>query len=185
MYRFLFDSLGSGVIFGHNINIRHPKKIQIGAGTAIDDYCLLDAKDASQKGISIGSDVAIARETTIQCKGADISIGNNSTIGSQCRISSPGGVKIGKYVMIAGKSYIGGGRYRIDDLNKPIKEQQLYSKGVLQIQDDVWIGAGSIVQDGVTIGKGSVIGAGSIIQEDIPEYTIVVPHQRLVMLSRE
>ncbi|MBK8021777.1 MAG: hypothetical protein IPK19_10215 [Chloroflexi bacterium] len=41
--------------------------------------------------------------------------------------------------------------------------------------DDVWIGAGAIIMDGVTIGSGSVIGAGTLVQEDIPEYTVVVP----------
>lgn len=46
------------------------------------------------------------------------------------------------------------------------------SKGPIIVEDDVWIGFGSIILSGVTIGKGSIIGAGSVVSRDIPPYSI-------------
>ena len=65
-----------------------------------------------------------------------------------------------------------------------MRDQGLYSKGPVIIEDDVWLGAGVIVQDGVRIGKGCVVGAGAVVREDLPAFTVAVPHQRLVMLPR-
>lgn len=48
------------------------------------------------------------------------------------------------------------------------------TKGPIIVEDDVWIGYGSIILSGVHIGKGAVIGAGSIVSKDIPPYAIYV-----------
>lgn len=185
LYPGLFRQCGKGVIFGHSVSVRFANKISLGRGVAIDDYCLLDARDADEEGIQLGENVMIARNTTLQCKGSWIRVGNNSAIGSYCRFSSSGGIEIGNDVMIAGYSYIGGGRYFTDDLDTPIKDQGVYTKGSVVIGDGVWIAAGAIIQDGVRIGRGSVISAGAVVQDDVPENTIVVAHQRLVMMPRE
>ncbi len=47
------------------------------------------------------------------------------------------------------------------------------SWGGVIIEDDCWIGAGAIILNGITIGKGSVVGAGSVVTKDVPPYTIV------------
>ncbi len=184
-YPALFQHYGKGVVLGKEVAFRHPGRISIGDRTAIDDGCLIDAKDAGPEGIHIGRDVLIARDTIVQGKGSYIKIGDKSSIGSQCRLSSPGGMEIGESVMIAAHSLIGGGRYRTEDVGTAIKDQELYTRGPVVIEDDVWLGAGVIVQDGVRIGKGSVVGSGGVVKEDIPPYTIAVPHQRLVMIPRE
>lgn len=54
--------------------------------------------------------------------------------------------------------------------NKP--EISRVSKGNIIVEDDVWIGYGCIILSGVTIGKGSVVGAGSVVSKDIPPYSI-------------
>ena len=46
------------------------------------------------------------------------------------------------------------------------------TKGPIIVEDDVWIGFGSIILSGVRIGKGSVIGAGSVVSKDVPPYSI-------------
>lgn len=183
-YPKLCRRVGRGALWGRNVTLRHPGKITIGERVAIDDNCLLDAKGAGEEGLVIGDDTLIARDTLIQGKTSWVKIGNRCIIGSQCQLSSAGGIQLGNAVMLAGQCYIGGGRYFTDDKNVPIMDQGLYSKGPVVIEDDAWIGAGVVVQDGVRIGRGSVIGAGAVIREDIPEYTIVAPHQRLIMLPR-
>ena len=55
-----------------------------------------------------------------------------------------------------------------------IRDSIVTSKHTIIIEDDVWIGAGSIILSGVTVGKGAVIGAGSVVTKDVEPYTIVV-----------
>jgi len=184
LYPRLLNRSGRGALWGRNISLRHPGQISVGDRVAIDDGCLLDAKGAGPEGIRIGNDVLIARDTIIQAKVGPIAIGDRCTIGSQCQLSSVSGIRLGSAVMMAGQCYIGGGRYHTDDPTKPIRDQGLYSKGPVVIEDDVWLGAGVIVQDGVRIGKGSVIGAGAVIREDVPAMTIAAPYQKLVFLPR-
>lgn len=62
-------------------------------------------------------------------------------------------------------------------LSYPIKdkifdEKETISKGKIVVEDDVWIGYGSIILSGVTIGKGAVIGAGSIVAKNVPPFAI-------------
>ena len=184
LYRGLLRSAGPGVVWGRDIALRHPGRITIGSGVAFDDRCLLDARGGGEEGIVIGDDVLIARDTIIQAKASPIAIGNRCVIGSQCQLSSGGGIRLGHAVMVGGQSYIGGGRYRTDRRDIPMLDQQLYSIGPVVIEDDVWIGAGVVILDGVRIGTGSVIGAGAVIREDVPPFTVVTPYQKLVVLPR-
>lgn len=183
-YPRLFKRVGRSVAWGRDLALRHPGNITVGDRVGIDDRCLLDAKDAGAAGLRIGDDVLIARDTIIQSKGGWIRIGDQCVIGSQCQLSSVSGIELGHAVMVGGQCYLGGGRHHTDDPTVPMRDQGLYSKGPVVIEDDVWLGAGVIVQDGVRIGKGSVVGAGAVIREDVPPMTVVVPHQKLVLLPR-
>lgn len=51
--------------------------------------------------------------------------------------------------------------------------QPSYSKGGIEIGDDVWLGAGVIVLDGVKIKKGCVVGAGAVIKDSFDEYSVL------------
>ncbi len=53
------------------------------------------------------------------------------------------------------------------------KKPEAFGKGGIVVCDDVWIGFGSTVLDGVTIGQGAVVGAGSVVTKDVPPYAIV------------
>lgn len=183
-YPVLLKRSGTGVLWGRNVALRHPGRISIGERVAIDDECLLDARGAGAEGIQIGSDVVIARRTILQAKASGITLGDRCIIGSQCQLSSAGGIQLGRHVMLAGQCYLGGGRYHTEDLNVPMRDQGLYAKGPVVIEDDVWLGAGVIVQDGVHIGRGAIIGAGALVREDVPAYTMAVPQQRLMFLPR-
>ncbi len=184
-YPVLFKYVGVGVHWGQNVTVRHPGKIEIGDRTAIDDECMLCARGALEGGFKIGKDVLIARASVIQVKSGFVEIGDNCSIGPQSYLGASGGIKLGKYVMVSGQCYLGGGRYRTDRADIPMAKQDIYSQGPVEIGDDCWIGMGVSILDGVKIGRGSVIGAGAVIRENIPEFTIVTPHQRMIMLKRE
>ncbi len=182
----LLRHAGQGVQLGRGVVLRHPGKISIGDRSAIDDACMLDARGIQNTGFNIGSDCLIARGTVIASKTDHgfVEIGDHCTIGKDCIFSSTGGIRIGNWVGIADTCYLGGGRYRVDRKDIPMMKQELYTEGPVVIGDDCWIGTGVCILDGVTIGRGSIIGAGAVVREDVPEFTVVTPHQRLVMLPR-
>ncbi len=179
---FLVRTCGSGCLWGQGVFLRWPGKINVGDRVAIDDHCLLDAR--ANEGIRIGDDVLIARDTILSTKTGSITLGDRCTIGSQCQLSSASGIHIGSDVGIGGQCYIGGGLYHTEDTDIPMMQQGTYSRGPVVVHDDVWIGAGVRILDGVTVGKGAFIGAGAVISEDVPEYTKLIPYQKLMPLPR-
>jgi acetyltransferase-like isoleucine patch superfamily enzyme len=176
LYRRLLGSCGAGVQFGRNLALRHPGKMRIGSGTAVDDDCLLDARGTTDGGFVIGERVLIARACLIQSKydAGTIEIGDECSIGGQSTLSASGGIRLGRYVLVAGQCYIGGGRYEMERLDVPMMKQGMYTRGPVVIGDDVWIGAGARVLDGVTVGEGAVIGAASVVTKDVPAYAIAL-----------
>ena len=102
-------------------------------------------------------------------------IGNNNYIGEFGNIRAAGGkVVIGNNNLIAQHVTMIATNHKFSK-NTPIKEQGWSSDGknYVVIEDDVWIGANCVILPGVTIHKGAVIGAGSVVTKDVPEYTIV------------
>ncbi len=53
-------------------------------------------------------------------------------------------------------------------------DQGIYSRGPISIGEGTWIGASATILDGVSIGRGCVIGAGSLVTANIPDYSIAV-----------
>lgn len=101
----------------------------------------------------------------------NISIGDNCALNAYIHIWGSGGVEIGNNVMIAAHVIITSVTH---DYNSPsIRHSKLIHKKVI-IKDNVWIGTGSIILPGITIGEGAVIGAGSVVTHDVPSKSIVV-----------
>jgi acetyltransferase-like isoleucine patch superfamily enzyme len=186
LYKSLIGECGPGVQFGRNVTLRHPTKMRIGQGTAVDDDCLLDARGTTAGRFVIGARVLIARACLIQSKSdaGTVEIGDECSIGGQSTLTSSGGVRLGRHVLVAGQCYIGGGRYRTEDRSVPMIKQGMYSRGPVVIGDDVWLGAGARVLDGVEVGSGAVIGAGSVVTKSVPSAAIAVGIPARVVGSR-
>ena len=73
--------------------------------------------------------------------------------------------------------------HNFDNKEIPIKEQGYWEADIV-IDDDVWIGANSVITSGVKIGKGAIIGAGSIVTKDIPPYSIAAGNPAKVIKTR-
>ena len=172
LYPRLFKEVGPGCVFGRNITIRHPHKIRIGPNSFIDDNAVLDAKGEANEGLVIGANVYVGRSAILSCKEGSIYLGDCSNISSNCTLLSESEIRLGKYCFLAGNCYpVAGGNHGFSDVSKPIMFQPSASKGGIRIGDDVWLGAGVIVLDGVVIGKSSVVGAGSTVTGPLPEYS--------------
>lgn len=170
----LMDRVEPGVFWGRRITLRRPAPMRIGRNAVIHDDCLLDAGESEPGQFSVGADVTIGPGCTIQSvlRGGFIEIGDGTRIGAHCTISSAGGVRIGSHVLLGEQCHVGGARYHADRLDVPMARQGAYAEGVVEIADDVWLGPGVRVLDGVTIGTGAVVGAGSVVTRPVPAHII-------------
>lgn len=171
LYPLLLGKVGRGVTFGRGIVLRHPKKIFIGNGVVIDDGCTLDAKGTDNRGIRIGNGVFIGRNTILNCKNGDIILEDNVNISSNVTIFSASEVRVERDNLIAAYCYLVGGTHQFDDPSRPVLYQGRVSKGI-RIGPGGWLGAHVTVLDGVELGKHVVIGAGSVVNTNIPDYAI-------------
>lgn len=111
----------------------------------------------------------------------DYSCLNNSVgdiiIGDYCRIGLSntviGPITIGNRVNISQNVVLIGLDHNYQDVHKGIIEQGVTTSPI-NIGDDTIIGANTIVLSGITIGKHCFIGAGSLVNKDIPDYTVAV-----------
>ena len=173
-YPLVLGGVGKGTVFGTNVVLRHPRKIKIGENVVVDDNVMLDAKGHDNTGIIIEDESFIGRNSILSCKGGDIILGERANIGFNCEIFSSSRVVIGKDALIAAYCYlVGGGGYRLDNTDIPINQQPDFEgKGGITLNDNIWLGTKCVVLDGVTIGRGSVIAAGSLVNSDVPEMVI-------------
>ena len=184
-YPVLFKKVGKGLIIGRNITIRHPDKIMLGNNVTIDDNCLIDGRGAGTAGIVIEDNVIINRNSLVLAKAGSIHIGQRASIGSNSVIVSMAGVYIGEAVLTAGGVSISAGSYHFEDSNLAVMDQGAYTKGPIRIGANSWLGTGVIVLDGVRIGESAVIGAGAVVNKDIPDRKIAFGVPAKIIKTRE
>ena len=107
---------------------------------------------------------------------ATISLGNDVFIGPGAHFSTISSIEIGNKVMFGPNVTIIGGNHntkKIGEYMFDVEEKGPFDDLPVVIKDDVWIGTGAIILKGVTVGEGSIIGAGSVVNRDVPPYSVV------------
>lgn len=112
----------------------------------------------------------------------DLIIGDFSGIGANTY--APGNLKIGKYCMLGPEVVFYTKNHSFSRTDIPMCEQGFSDIKPIIIEDDCWIGRRVIILPGVTIGKGSIIGAGAVVTKDIPSYSVAVGNPARVVKSR-
>ena len=171
-YPGLFARCGKRPVFGRGLVLRRPKQISIGNKVIVDDYAVLDVRGDEGK-LDISDHVSISRGTSIIAKEGKVTLEKGVNIGSQCRIASQSQVTIQESTLIAGYVYIGPGNHQIGDEDNPTISRDMEIKGGVTIGKNVWIGTRATILDGVTIGEGSVVGAHSLVRNDVPPMSVV------------
>jgi len=146
---------------------QHLKKL--GSETVLEEGVLL----FHPENISIYDNVYIGHNTIL--KGYyknELIIGEGTWIGQQCFFHSAGGIKIGKNVGIGPGVKILTSYHKDTDTTIPILHEELEFKPVI-IEDDADLGVNSVIMPGVTIKKGTQVGAGAVVTKDFPEYSII------------
>ena len=99
-----------------------------------------------------------------------IEIGHNSGIGVDCRV--PANLRIGNDVMMGPEVLVIGRNHKFEEVGTPMRLQGYREAQPVIIEDDVWLGARVILLPGVRIGRGAIVGAGSVVAKDVPPFAI-------------
>lgn len=189
-YPRLFRRCGRGVVFGRDLVVRNAHLISLGENVVIDDGCVLDGRGAGPAGVEIGDRVILGRGVSIQAKIGPIVVGADSDIGMHSVIHSQGGVEIGRAVVLGGGCKLSGGVFQTARAGggggeMATREQTRWTRGPIRIRDRCLIGFNAMFLDGVEIGEGSLVGAGSLMTKDVPPFSIAAGVPGRVLRARE
>lgn len=118
----------------------------------------------------IGENSTIEDFSTINNGMGDVVIGNNVRVGMSNVVIGP--VTIGNYVIMAQNVVMSGLNHSYQDIDTPTSMQKCTVAEIV-VEDEVWIGANSVITAGVKIGKHAVVAGGSVVTRDVSPYTIV------------
>ena len=179
---------GKILFIGKNVKLKHKNFIKLGNGVTLDDYVVLDG--LSEDGLILGDNVKVGSYTIIACSGSlknlgkGIKIGSNSGIGDFCYFGAAGGIKIGRNVIMGQNVRFHSENHNFNRIDIPRKDQGVTNKGIV-ISDDCWIGSGVVFLDGIQVGEGCVIGANTLVNKDIPPYSVAVGNPVKVSKNRK
>lgn len=177
--RRLFLKQAKGLfLVGKGVQISHGKHITCGKNVKFEDFS--EIHGLCSDGLVFGDYVTISRGVMIRPSsyygnelGKGLVMGEHSSIGPYGYVGCSGMITIGKNVMFGPKCSLFAENHNFSDIEKNIKSQGVNQKGIT-VEDDCWIGSNVVILDGVTIGKGSVIGAGTLIMKDVPAGSVVM-----------
>jgi acetyltransferase-like isoleucine patch superfamily enzyme len=143
-------AVGAGAYVEENVKfLRHPERIRLGDHTLIKEGARICPTNPD----------------------AAISIGDWTTIGYHTFLFASAAITIGANCLIAPFCYLVDSNHGIAG-DRLIREQAMTARPIA-IADDVWLGVRVTVLKGVHIGRGAVVGAGAVVNEDVPELAIV------------
>lgn len=126
------------------------------------------------KNIILKQNVVIRPDVDIWCFGKMI-IDEGTEIGQRMRISIANECTIGKHVLFSPNVYITDCDHKYNEIGVPVIYQGIVQKGQkVCIKDDAYIGINSVLVGDITIGRGVVIGANSVVTRNIPDYCVAV-----------
>lgn len=172
---------------GRRVRVLFPRRMRTGCNVFIGDYAYISAY--GRDGIEIGDNVSLREHAWIQITsrldepGAGVWIGDGTYIGPRCVLGAGGGIRIGRRVLFGAGVQVLAEDHEFQDPDQPITAQGVRRRGIT-IEDDAWIGNSAIVLDGVTIGKGAVVGAGSVVTRDVPAGAIAAGNPARVIRTR-
>ena len=152
-----FASIGENVVIEDGALVLEPEHIAIGSNVYIGHYAILRGYSGNQ-----------------------MRIGDDTWIGQFCYINSAGGVDIGSRVGIGPGVKIMSSKHGEEGRDVPVLLCDLEFARVV-VEDDCDIGMGAIILPGVTVGKGSQVGAGAVVTKDVAPYSVVagVPARKI------
>lgn len=154
-YRLIFKKIGNRSRISRPLKLMGTDNIEIGSRVSVGKFGWL------------ASDRRFGNEM------GNIKIGDNTYIGNFCHIYSTGSICIEENVLIADKVYIADNSHGYEDIDTPILFQKVKPLSQVTIGQNSWIGENACIL-GVKIGKHCIIGSNSVLNKDLPDYSIAV-----------
>lgn len=168
--------------------LKNRRYISVGRQFIAEEGCEINGK--SLRGVVFGDRATVGAYALIRPSnyyggqvGEGLRVGNNSNIGAFGYVGCSGFICIGNNVMLGPRVSLYAENHVFERTDITIKEQGV-SRSYVTIEDDCWIGSHSVILAGVTVGKGSVVAAGSVVTEDVPPYSIVAGVPARLIKSR-
>jgi acetyltransferase-like isoleucine patch superfamily enzyme len=157
------------------VRIRFADQVRLGRGVYLDEGVYLHACPG---GIEIGDRTLIMHHAELHVYNfrdlprAGIRIGRDSLIGEFNVLRGQGGIEIGDRVYTSPLVQMAAVNHVFADPDRPFVEQGITARGIV-VEDDVWIGAGAILTDGIRVERGAVVAAGAVVTRDVAAHTVV------------
>ena len=176
-FKFIFDEIKNwinffirnipgkiGILIRRLAYFRNFKNVSIPSAFYFDDL----------KSVSFGENISMGVFCHFYSKGGEIILRDNVKLNINIVLNSSIGGKIiiGQNSLIGPNVIMRTANHNFDSVKIPINKQG-HNFGDIIIQEDVWIGANSIILGNVKIGKGAIIGAGSLVNKDVDSFTVV------------
>jgi acetyltransferase-like isoleucine patch superfamily enzyme len=155
--RFRFAAYGRDVYIHPKATISRPQYMSIGDGCRINAYASLYVHPL-EKG----------HRGPLLVLGKGVFVGIRSILSAHYRVELKDNVMLGPNVLIADA------HHRYEDVTVPVRMAGMTERSFVVVEEEAWIGMNSCIFRGVTVGKHSVVGANSIVNTDVPPYSVVV-----------
>jgi len=183
LYPLIFGEIGPRVRIGPLVEIMKPAGIFLESQVSLHTGVSLRSFGANSR-IVLHKNVHLDTGVNIRTHhSGHIEIGQDAYVGPYTCLSGDS-ISIGKDCMVASHCGLYANNHIFSNTDMPIRVQGNSYQGI-KVEDDCWIGTGARILDGVTIGKGSVVGAGSVVTKNIPPYSIAVGAPAKVIKQRE
>jgi serine acetyltransferase len=149
-----FAAWGPGSRLGRRAKLVAPRLVHVGGGVVLGEHAWLNAKDDRCDGMPT------------------LRIGDGTYIGRFAQINAWRSVTIGCNVLIADRVFISDADHNYGDTERPIRLQGDSFVGAVTLRDGCWIGIGSVILPGVTIGLNAVVAANSVVTQDVPDFAV-------------
>lgn len=150
---------------------------RLGAGSLLE----LPIRLWGEAHIDIGADVFIGSQCWLQVISADepvgdpvISIGDGTSISGFCTVTAARSVVIEPRVLMARYVYISDHTHAYEARETAIKDQGITGVAPVRVREGAWLGQGVVVCPGVTIGRNAIVGANSVVRDDVPDFSVAV-----------
>lgn len=157
--RRLLGSVGRGVRISHSTEISGGRFIEVHDGVGVGRRCWLLVQNVTKRTAAMGPAIVL---------------GTGTQVGESCTFSAVNRIAIGRSVLFGARVWVTDHNHEYSDVAKPVLAQGITPGGSVVIEDNCWIGTGAVIvgDRGLTIGKGSVIGANSVVTSDVPAHCV-------------
>ena len=179
---------GGLVLCDRHVRVLHARDIRAGRDLDLEEGCFING--LSRRGVVFGDRCTVGRGAVVAPTGLlggepgeGLRMGDRSNLGAWAYVGCSGFISIGSDVLMGPRVSLLAEDHDLDSIDEPIKAQGVTRKPIT-VENDVWLGAGSTVVGGVTIGNGSVVAAGAVVTADVAPYSVVAGVPARLIRSR-